>query len=392
MDGFGLTEETRLLRESVRRFVDEEIVPVEHEALEVDQAPVLRACMDRAKELGLWALGHPEELGGGGLPLLDLVYINEVAGRSRPAAVALGTHSLHDALTLQRYATAEQQERWLTPLVAGDIFLSMAMTEPEVAGSDPKLMRSIAVPDGEGWRIQGHKWFTSWADRASVAIVLAKTDPVAPLHHQFSAFLVPTDTPGYRVERLVPVMGDTSSRYGEIRLDDVSVAGSQVLGDVGDGFRIAQMRLQPARLLDCMGWLGQAERAFELMCSWANLRHSHGSLLRDKGEVQRAVAESAAQIQASRVMILDTARIMDDGREARVQTSLIKFYAARMLHDVLDRAIQIHGAAGLSSDLPLERMYREARGARLYDGPDEVHRMVVARELLGDLEGTAPWL
>ncbi len=391
MDGFGLTEEIRQLRDSVRRFVDEEVVPVEDEVLDRDQAPMLQARMDRAKEQGLWAVGHPESLGGGGLSFMGSVYINEVIGRSRPAAVAMGAHSLQDALTLQRFATEEQRERWLGPLVAGDIFLSLAMTEPEVAGSDPKLMRSVAVPDGDGWRIQGHKWFTSWADRSSVAIVLAKTDPVADLHRQFSAFLVPTDTPGYRVERLLSVMGDRSSPYGEIRLDDVAVSESQLLGQPGEGFRIAQSRLQPGRVLECMRWLGQAERAFELMCSWANLRHSHGSLLRDKGEIQRSVAASAAEIHASRVMTLDTARIMDDGGDARVQTSLVKAFVARMLQDVVDRAIQIHGAAGLSSDLPLERMYRDARSARLYDGPDEVHDMVVARAMLDDLPANAPW-
>ena len=391
MDGFGLTEELRQVRDQVRRFVDEEIVPVEHEALDFDQAAMLRTRMDRAKEQGLWALGHPEALGGGGLSFMGSVYVNEVVGRSRPAAVALGMHSLQDALTLQEFATPEQQQRWLTPLVDGEIFLSFAMTEPEVAGSDPKLMRSVALSDGSGWRIQGHKWFTSWADRASVAIVLAKTDPVAPLHRQFSAFLVPTDAPGYRVERLLSVMGNPASPYGEIRLDNVSVSESQLLGQLGEGFHIAQSRLQPSRVLDCMRWLGQAERAFELMCLWANQRHSHGSLLRDKGEIQRLVAESATAIQASRVLTLDTARIMDAGGDARLQTSMIKSYVARMLQDVLDRAIQVHGAAGLSADLPLERMYREARGARLYDGPDEVHDMVVARGMLDDLAGNAPW-
>ncbi len=392
MDGFGLTEEIRMLCESVRRFVEEEVVPVEQEALLLDNAELLRELMARAKQAGLWALGHPEELGGGGLSFIGYVYVNEVIGRSPPAAVALGTHTLQDTLLLQRYATEEQRERWLRPLVDGEIFASVGMTEPEVAGSDPKLMRSTAALDGEDWVIDGHKWFVSWADRSSVMTVLAKTDPTAPLHQQFSAFLVPTDTPGFTVERLIPMMGDTTSMYGEIRLDGVRVPTSALLGEQGDGFRIAQTRLQPVRVFDCMRWLGQAERAFELMCDWANIRHAHGSLLRDKGEIQRYVAESAAQIQAARLMTLDTARIMDEGGEARVETSLIKFHVAGMLHDVIDRAIQVHGAAGISADLPLERMYRDARGARLYDGPDEVHRMFVARELLDDLKGHAPWL
>lgn len=392
MDGFGLTEEIRLLCESVGRFVEEEVIPVEDEALDLDQADLLSDLMDRAKDKGLWALGHPEEFGGGGLSFLAYVYVNEVIGRSRPAAVALGTHTLQDTLMLQRYGTGEQRQRWLSPLVRGEIFASLAMTEPEVAGSDPRLMNSRAFPDGEDWVIDGHKWFVSWADRSAFTTVLAKTDPIAPLHGQFSAFLVPTDTPGYTVERLIPIMGDPRSPYGQIRLDQVRVPSSHLLGKQGDGFAIAQARLQPGRVFDCMRWLGQAERAFELMCSWANDRYVHGSLLRDKGEVQRYVAESAAQIRSARLMTLDTARIMDEGGQARIETSMIKFYTARMLHDVIDRAIQIHGAAGISADLPLERMYRDARGARLYDGPDEVHRMLVARELLNDLASNTPWM
>lgn len=392
MDGFGPTEEIAQLRESVRRFVEERVVPVEADALRADRIDLLRELMAGAKEQGLWALGHPEELGGGGLSLLDYVYINEVIGRSPPAAVALGTHTLQDVLMLQRYGTPEQRERWLPPLVDGEIFASMAMTEPEVAGSDPKLIRTTAVENDRDWVLNGQKWFVSWADRAQLATVVAKTDPVAPLHRQFSAFLVPTDAPGYTVERLIPVMGEAEGIYGQIRLDQVRVPDTNLLGERGEGFRISQARLQPGRVFDCMRWLGQAERAFEMMCSWANLRHVHGSLLAEKGEIQRYVAESAAQIQAARLMTLDTARVMDAGGDARVETSLIKFSTARMLQDVLDRAIQVHGAAGISGDLPLERMYRQARGARLYDGPDEVHRMLVARELLGDLEASAPWM
>lgn len=392
MNEFGFTEEIRLLRDRVRRFVEEEVVPVEQEVMRVENLGLLQGLMDSAKAKGLWALGHPETIGGGGLSFLAYVYINEVIGRSMPAAVALGTHSLPDALMLDRFGTQQQRERWLGPLVAGDIYASVAMTEPEVAGSDPKLMRTTARANGDSWTIDGHKWFMSWADRAAVTTVLAKTDPTAELDRQFSAFLIPTDTPGYRVERLLSVMGETTSSYGEVRLHHVEVPSSSMLGDQGDGFRIAQTRLQPGRVFGCMRWLGQAERAFELMCSWANTRFAHGSLLRDKGEVQRYVAESAAQIRASRLMILDTARIMDKGHDARVETSLIKFTTARMLHDVIDRAIQVHGAAGISGDLPLEKMYRSARGARLYDGPDEVHRMLVAREVLDDLQGNAPWL
>lgn len=391
MDGFGLTGEIEQLCTRMRRFVDEEVLPVEHDALELRNADVLAGLMARAKEQGLWAPGHPETLGGGGLPFLAYVYVNEVLGRSPPAGVAVGTHTLQDALMLQRFGTPEHRERWLQPLVRGEIFASVGMTEPEVAGSDPKLMRSVAVQDGDDWVIDAHKWFVSWADRSSFMTLLTKTDPIAPLHEQFSVFLVPTDVPGYEVERLIPVMGETPSMFGEVRLDRVRVPSSHLLGERGQGFAIAQMRLQRARVFDCMQWLGQAERALELMCSWANSRHAHGSLLRDKGEVQRYVAESVAQIQSSRLMTLDTARIMDQDRDARVETSLAKFHTARMLNDVIDRAIQVHGAVGLTADLPLERMYRSARAARINDGSDEVHRMLVAREFLNDLAGNAPW-
>ncbi len=391
MDGFGFTEEIGRLCDRVRRFVDDEVVPVEQHALELDHADVLAGLMTAAKAAGLWALGHPEELGGGGLPFLTYAYVNEVIGRSLPAAEALGTHTLQDALMLHRFGTPEQRERWLTPLVQGETFASVGMTEPEVAGSDPKLMRSAAVEDGDGWVLNAHKWFVSWADRSAFTTVLAKTDPVAPLHRQFSAFLVPTGTPGFTVERLIPLMGDRSSSYGEIRLTNARVPSSHLLGERGQGFAIAQTRLQPARLFDCMRWLGQAERAFELMCAWANVRYAHGSLLRDKGEIERYVAESAAQIQSARLMTLDTARIMDAGGEARVETSMAKFHTARMLREVIERAIQVHGAVGLTADLPLEQMYRGARAASIYDGPDEVHRMLVARGFLDDLERHAPW-
>jgi acyl-CoA dehydrogenase len=387
-----VSDEVLTLRDRVRRFVDDEVVPVESEALDLDRLDLLRDLMDRAKKEGLWALGHPTSMGGGGLSLVDYAHVHEVAGRSAPAFVALGMHTLQDVLMLEQFGSDEQRDRWLGPLVAGEIFASTGMTEPEVAGSDPRLMRTTTYEEGSGWVVDGHKWFVSWSDRASVMALLAKTDPVAPLHRQFSAFLLPTDSEGFRVERLLPVMGDRTSIYGEIRLEHVHLPASALLGERGDGFRIAQLRLQPARLFDCMRWLGQAERAFELMCDRANTRFSHGTLLREKGEIQRYVAESAAQIHGARLMVLDTARLMDAGLDARVETSMAKFVTARMLHDVIDRAIQVHGAAGISGDLPLEAMYRDARAARLYDGPDEVHRMLVARDLLDDLPGRAPWL
>lgn len=388
MSNFTLSTEVKELRRSLKRFIDEEVVPVERDVLGDDA--LLKRLMASAKEHGLWALGHPEEIGGGGVPFLDYVYLNEIIGRSEAAVVALGTHTLQDSLMLQRFGTTEQKDRWLRPLVEGEIFPAVGLTEPEVAGSDPTLMRTEAALDGNQWVINGHKWFTTWGDRAAFVTVFAKTDPEASRHEQFSAILVPTDTPGFSVERAIPAMGFRDGIHAEIRLEDVRVPADNLLGERRGGFRIAQVRLGPGRIFHCMRWLGQAERAFEMMCEYANLRYAHGSVLAEKGEIQRYVAESAAEIQAARLMTLDAARRLDQGEEARVPISLIKFHGSRMLHNVIDRAIQVHGAAGVSEDLPLESMYRAARYARLYDGTDEVHRMTVARRLLGGQE-PAPW-
>jgi len=276
-------------------------------------------------------------------------------------------------------------------MVAGEIFPSVGLTEPEVAGSDPTLMRATARFDGDDIIVNAHKWFTTGANRAAFTTVFAETDPDAQARHRrFSAVIVPTDSAGYEIVRVIPTMGHTGGGHCEIRLTDVRVPATNLLGERGGGFVIAQHRLGPGRIFHCMRWLGQAQRAFELMCERATTRFAHGSLLSEKGEIQRYVAESAAEIQSHRLMTLDAARRMDAGDEARIEIALIKFHGATMLHNVIDRAIQVHGALGVSGDTPLERMYREARYARLYDGPDEVHRAAVARRLLKD-PSTAPW-
>ena len=221
--------------------------------------------------------------------------------------------------------------------------------------------------------------------------MFAITEPDADRHARFSAILVPTDTPGYEIVRVVPTMGHTGGGHCELRLTDVRVPADHLLGERGQGFHIAQARLGPGRIFHCMRWLGQAQRAFELMCERATTRWAHGSYLAEKGEIQAMIAESAAEIQAARLMTLDAARALDGGDDARIQVSLVKFWGARMLHNVVDRAIQVHGALGVTADTPLEFMYREARYARLYDGPDEVHRMVVARRLVRDPVGGVPW-
>jgi acyl-CoA dehydrogenase len=387
-----LGPDVRALRDRLRRFIDEEVVPAEPVLLrdDAEAAATMARLKESANAAGLWALGHPKAIGGGGLPFMPFVFLNEVIGRSHWGQAAVGSLSMQDSIMLHLYGSPEQQRRWLAPLVAGDIYPSVGLTEPEVAGSDPTLMQATARLDGDHWVIDAHKWFTSGASRAAFTTVFAITEPEAKGHRKFSAIIVPTDAPGYEIVRIVPTMGSTIGQHCEIRLTGVRVPREHLLGERGEGFVVAQKRLGPGRIFHCMRWLGQAERAFELMCARASARWAHGSLLAEKGEIRRWVAESAAEIQAARLMTLDAARAMDAGDEARVEISLIKFWGARMLHHVIDRAIQVHGALGVTADTPLEFMYREARYARLYDGPDEVHRMVVARQLLRD-PARAPW-
>jgi len=389
----SIPAEVREIRDQIRAFINEEVVPVEPILHQDDEesVQVLESLKQQAKEEGIWALGHPKDIGGGGLPFMSFVYLNEVIGRSHWGQAAVGSLTMQDSIMLNLYGSETQKERWLKPLVAGEILPSVGLTEPEVAGSDPTLMQTKAELDGDVWVINGHKWFTSYANKAAFTTVFCQTDPAADRHAKFSAIIVPTDTPGYNIERVVPTMGHTSGGHCEVRLTDVHVPRENLLGERGKGFLIAQKRLGPGRILHSMRWLGQAQRAFELMCERAKSRFAHGSLLSEKGEIQRYIAESAAEIQAARLMTLDAAQGIDAGGEARVEIALIKFWGARMLHNVIDRAIQVHGALGVTGDTPLEFMYREARYARIYDGPDEVHRMTVARRLLRDPVNGTPW-
>ncbi|MCH2636539.1 MAG: acyl-CoA dehydrogenase family protein [Acidimicrobiales bacterium] len=388
-----LPEELRALKTQLKAFINEVVIPSEPELMSEDanSERVAAELKTKAKEAGLWALGHPSEIGGGGLPFMDFVYLNEVIGRSHWGQWAVGSLSMQDSIMLHLYASDEQRERFLKPLVAGEIYPSVGLTEPEVAGSDPTQMQATAVLDGDEWVISGHKWFTSGANRAAFTTVFAITEPDAEKHNKFSSIIVPTDTDGYEIVRVVPTMGHTGGNHCEVNYNDVRVPYENLLGGRGQGFHIAQKRLGPGRIFHSMRWLGQAQRAFELMCERAKTRYAHGSYLAEKGDIQAMIAESAAEIQAARMMTLDAARAIDSGSEARTEISLIKFWGARMLHNVVDRAIQVHGALGVTADTPLEFMYREARYARLYDGPDEVHRMVVARRLVRDPYEGVPW-
>ncbi|MFI7106471.1 acyl-CoA dehydrogenase family protein [Nonomuraea sp. NPDC050227] len=389
---FAVPEHVRPIRDAVRAFMTERVEPAEEVLHEGGPraAATMAGLRDEARKEGLWALGHPCELGGGGLPFLDYVYVNEVQGRSEYGQLALGTFTLQDSLMLHEHASPEQRERYLEPLVRGDISPSFAMTEPEVSSSDPTQLTTSAVLDGDEWVINGHKWFTTGASVAAYTTVMCRTEPEAPPHRAFSMILVPTDTPGYTIVRETPVLG-LGGAHCEVRYEDVRVPAANLLGERGHGFVIAQRRLGPGRIFHCMRWLGQAQRAFDLMCRRLHARTAFGEPLAAKQLMRQHVFDSYTEIQAARLLTLQAAEAVDAGSQARVEIGAIKVVGARMLHNVIDRAVQVYGAAGLTPDTPLERMYRHARAARVYDGPDEVHIDAVGRRLLGAYAAGGAW-
>ena len=389
------TDEIQELRGRYRAFMEEHVYPNER-ALQADDAELIGSLRARAKDQGLWAPHVPPEAGGTGQGFLAYAHLNEEIGRSTYAQLVFGCQApdAGNAEILHLFGTDEQKERWLKPLVAGEIRSFFSMTEPEVPGSDPTTLRTTAVREGDEWVIDGHKWFSSGADGAAFGIVMAVTDAEAEPHRRASQILVPAETPGVEIARAVPVLGHAGSGWSthcEVWYRGVRVPVENTLGEPGDGFRIAQKRLGPGRIHHVMRWLGQMQRAFELLCSYALEREAFGSRLADKQTVQNWIADSAAEIHACRLMTLDAAHKIDDGDEARVEVSVIKYYAAQALHDVIDRAIQVHGARGLTDETPLAEMYANARAARIYDGPDEVHRMVVSRRILKEFEKGGTW-
>jgi alkylation response protein AidB-like acyl-CoA dehydrogenase len=371
----------------VRALMDELVYPNEDRSVPHRGLPreLLRSLQQRVKDEGLWAAHLPREAGGLGMGMVTLGLINEQLGRSPIAPRIFGTSApdTGNSEILWLAGTSEQRSRYLEPLVADELRSCIAMTEPEVSGSDPTQIRTRARREGDEWVIDGHKWFITNGACADFAIVMAVTDPDARPHERASMFLVDADTPGFEVVREVPVMGDqTEGGHCELRFVGCRVPAENVLGEVGQGFLLAQQRLGPGRITHCMRWIGVASRAFELMLARALERETRGQRLADLQTVQNWIADSAAELQAFRLMTLHAAWKMDRDEDARTDISLIKFFGARILHDVLDRAIQVHGALGFSRDSPLESWYREARAARIYDGPDEVHRQVVARRIL----------
>ena len=379
------------IRAKVKDFIENEIYPKETELAKgtPESREMLGSLMQLAKEEKIWALGHPTDIGGGGMPFMEYVYVNEVIGRSSFAMVALGTHSLQDSIMLREFASPHWRDQYLEPLVQGEIFPSFGMTEPEVASSDPTQLQTTAILEDGVWRINGRKWFTTGAARAAYTTVMCRTELEAPSHGAFSMIIVPTDNPGYKIVRETPVLGINGGHY-EVKYDNVEVPEENLLGPRGQGFIIAQKRLGPGRIFHCMRWLGQAQRAFDLLCERMHERETFGTPLTKKQLLQKFVFDSACEIQASRHLTLDAAKRIDQGDDARIEIGLIKVVGAEMLHNVIDRAIQVHGAKGLTDDTPLSLMYRHAREARIYDGPDEVHIQSVARRILKNYEHNGP--
>jgi len=383
----------------MRGFVREEIMPIETLDLSHDQAlTFIKPLQDQVRERGLWAAHLPSELGGMGFGQVRLGLMHEILGQTPYGPVVFGNNAPDsgnaELLAAGMEMTGDDQEyireRWLQPLLDGEIRSGFSMTEPETAGSDPRLLKTRAVKDGDEWVINGHKWYTTNGSVADILVVMAVTNPDIHPYQGSSMFVVPANTPGVNIVRDVGSMDDPDNHYGrfgnhaEIRYVDVRIPAENLIGPEGSGFLLAQARLGPGRIHHCMRWLGQSQRAFDMMCERAVSRFTHGSLLSEKQTVQNWIADSRAEMHAARLMTLHAAWKMDQvgASASRDEIAMIKYYGAAVLHNVIDRAIQTHGALGYSTDLPLERMYRWARAARIYDGPDEVHRQTVARHAL----------
>lgn len=378
----------------IRAFLHEEVYPLEQEFLRQpfkDLVPSLQAKRSQIKAAGMWVPHLPKQYGGLGLSLLEFARVSEELGRTPLGHYLFNCQApdIGNTEILIAHGTDEQKERYLIPLIRGEVRSCFSMTEPEHPGSNPTWMSTTAIADGDDYVINGHKWFTSSAEGASFAIVMAITNPESDSpYKRASQIIVPIPTEGFEFIRNINVMGDEGSDYtshAEVRYTNCRVPQKNLLGKEGAGFAIAQERLGPGRIHHCMRWIGICERAFDLMCDYAARRQlAPGVLLGSKQNIQEWIAESRAEIDSARLLVLDTAAKIDrDGsRAARERISLIKFWVAGILQRVLDRAIQVHGALGLTDATLLSHWYRHERGARIYDGPDEVHKTVVARAAL----------
>ena len=381
---FDLDADLIELRDRVATFVRDVVIPAENVPLSKTVIASLRA---KAREAGIYGPQLPREYGGLGLGTVAMCVLFEQAGRSFVGPIALHCAAPDEGNMhlLAHHANEAQRERWLEPLVAGTIHSCFAMTEPAPgAGSDPTMMLTRATRVDGGWSISGLKWFATGAEGAALAVTIAVTDPNAEKHRRTTMFLVPTDSPGYRFVRNVSVMGSVHDFGGhaEVELENVFVPDEAIVGEVGDGFRLAQVRLGPARLTHCMRWMGIAQRALEIAVARAKERAAFGRKLAEQEAMQWMIADSEIELHASRLMVMDAAWRHERGSEIRHESSICKVFVAEAVNKIIDRAIQICGALGVSGDLPLEHFYREARAFRIYDGPSEVHRMVIARNVL----------
>jgi len=391
---FELSETASLIRDQLKRFMDEEIYPAERSIAEEYRsvengldAPTVTALRKKAKALGLWNLFLPDSEWGAGLTNNEYSALCELTGRSMyaPRVFNCQAPDTGNAEILLEFGTDEQKEKYLKPLLEGDIRSCFSMTEPEVSGADPTGLQTQAVRDGDHFVINGHKWFTSGAVGAKFAIAMVVTDPDAPPHQRASQIIVDTDTRGFNLVRSVSVMGHTGGGgHCEILYEDCRVPVSNLLGPLHGGFFIAQARLGPGRIHHCMRAIGMAERGFQIMCEWVNQRESFGVKLADRQFVQEWVATSRMEIDQARLLTEHAAWKMDKfgKREARQEISMIKVVVPNMMMNVLDRVIQSLGALGVSDDTPVASMWRNGRALRIADGPDEVHKMVIARREL----------
>jgi len=393
---FNVPAEVATLRGRVADFLEKHVYPVERDLLAGGEegTRILTELEALAKQAGLWALGHPQNLGGGGLSMLDYAYVNEVIGRSEPATQVFGTTTLQTVLMMDAVATEEQRQRWILPSVAGELRMAFAMTEPGVSSSDPTQFTTNARLDGDSWVLNGRKWFISAADRSAATIVMCRTEgDDVPVHEAFSMIIVPRQTLGYNIVRDVEVMGMHGVMAGhfEIEFKDARVPATSILGERGKGFQLAQRRLGPGRIFHCMRWLGASQRAFDYLCQRANSRLLNGKPLAERQLIQKFVFDSYQEIMASRLLVLNAAAKLDAGDEARVELSSIKVHCASTVANVLDRAMQVYGAEGMSNLLPLEAMFREARFGRIVDGPDEAHIQRVAKRILRSYSNGDGW-
>lgn len=395
---FSVSEKMQVILDLVNEFVEKELIPLEADFNRrsfSELLPVLEEKRAMVRQMELWAPPHPREFGGMGLDLVEFGLVSEALGRS-PLGHFVFNCQAPDAGNIEilhKYGTEEQKEKYLRPLVEGRIRSCFSMTEVDMPGSNPVMLETTAVQDGDDYVINGHKWYTTAADGAEFAIVMAVTNPEAPPYLRASMIIVPTDTPGFNLVRNIPIMGhvgDGWHSHAEILYQSCRVPRENLLGPEGQGFVIAQERLGPGRIHHCMRWIGICNRSFDLMCGRAvDRRVSPERNLASRQIVQAWIAECAADIRAARLMVLNTAwKIENLGvKEAREDISLIKFFAANVMQKVVDRALQVHGGLGMTDDTLLAFFYRFERAARIYDGVDEVHKVSVARRILREYEG-----